>query len=552
MSEKNTAMDGFSVGLVDLGTNSVRLLIVRINDNGSFNVLFRHKAMVRLGEGEYLSGRLTAEAMDRTLAALALIAGLCRDFGVTDIIAVATAATRDAENARDFVGRVKTETGIDLRIIPGKEEARLIYTGVASGIPIGERNALFIDIGGGSTEIALGTASEYSFLESLNCGCVRYSNRFFTPGDTGPVPAKVYKRICDQVRKNALRTLNALRNQEVDLAVGSSGTIENLAEIALRRNFPGRRMTSLPPEERKLRYDDLAAVAKRLCALSLEKRRQIPGMNPRRADVIVAGAAIIQTLMQELGLKEILISDRGLQHGLLLDFLRTSRRGFPDEKMTVRELSVLQLAKLFNVQDKHSRHVAHLALEIFDSALVLELFRAEPVERELLRYTALLHDIGMVLSMKNHHAHSRYFIRNAEMLGFFVREIEIMANGAYYHGKKSLGGKNISEKNNLLETEHSTPDPSLQTIALRNGAIIRFCESLDRSHRSLIFHVKLSKGKKEYKLVMEGEDKTACAVEIAAANEALPLLNTIFGKDFSLKFHKPTINRRKKSLSDDR
>lgn len=501
--------------------------MVRINPNGSFAVLFKHKEMVRLGEGEYTSGELSESAMERTIATLALIAGLCRNFEVAEIVAVATAATRDADNSAEFVARTRVETGIDLRVISGTEEARLIYTGVSSGFPVGDRNALFIDIGGGSTEIALGTASEYKFLESLNCGCVRYANRFFGPGDTGPVSAKNWKRLCDQVRKNALRTLNLLRDRKIDLAMGSSGTIENLAEIALRQKLPGSRLESLPPEKRKLNYDDLVAVSKKLCGMSVEKRRQIPGMNPRRADVIVAGAAIIQTLMQELGLKEILISDRGLQHGLLLDYLRTDRWGFPEAKLSVREFSVLQLARLFHAQEKHSVHVADLALGIFDSARALDLFRPEANERELLYYTALLHDIGMFLSMKNHHAHSCYFIRNAEIPGFYTSEIEIMAGGALYHGIK-----------NTRKKEALNLPASLQVAAWRNGTILQICEALDRSHRSLIRRAELARDKKQLRLTISGAAKDICAVEIAAVTEKLPLFKSLFGKEVSLRFRK--------------
>ena len=515
------------VGLIDLGTNSLRLLVVQINSNGSYNILLKHKEMVRLGEGAYLErNSMTPEAMDRTLAAMTMIAKLCSDLGAEEIIAVATAATRDAENAEEFIARVKRETGIDLRVIPGKEEARLIYTGVASGIPLGERNALFIDIGGGSTEVSLGTASKYLFLESLDCGCVRYTDRFFGEGYSKTVSAADYRRICDQLRKNAIHTLTLLKGYKIDLAVGSSGTIENLAEIALRSKAPNQRMERLPLEERKLNYDDLVAVAQKLCSLPLAKRRQIPGINPKRADVIVAGAAIIQTLMEELGQKEIWVSDLGLQHGLLLDFMRRSHRGLLDDTMSVREFSVLQLAKRGNTQEKHAEHVAKLALEIFDSATVSKLIPPPgSEERELLRYAALLHDVGTLLSLRNHHAHSHYFIRNSELLGFYTREIETIAASAYYHGKKSFRPKGLL---NL--------PPDMQLTAQRNGAIIRVCEALDRTHRSLIASAKLLTPKGQYVLSLEASSKNECSVEIAAAKEALPLLKNIFGKNFTLHF----------------
>lgn len=517
--------EGYVVALIDLGTNSVRLLVVRINTNGGFETLFKHREMVRLGDGLYESGLLGSEAMTRTITALGVIADLCRNFGVSEIVAFATAATRDAKNSSEFIERVHNETAIDLKIISGKEEARLIYTGVAAGVPLGSRTAVFIDIGGGSTEISLGNSEGYFFLDSLSCGCVRFSNRFFTQGDTAPVSPKTYKKICEKVRNSAQRALDTLQRQNIDIAVGSSGTIENLAEIALRLKYPNERLENMLPEERLLRYSDLTNLMERICSIPLEKRRELPGMNPKRADVIVAGGAIIQTLMSELGLKEILVSSRGLQEGILLDYMRKSKLGFPDERMPVRELSVLQLAKLCRVQEQHSEHVANLALSLFDSACNLGLITPNPDDRELLRYTALLHDIGIMLSVKDHHAHSCYFIRNAEMAGFYDREIEIIAGGAFCHGKK----------NTVKEYISTCPD-AIRTVVLRNGALLRLCEAMDRSHRSLISNAVLNRYGRSYTLALRGSDMKECSVELSATQKNLSQLKTAFGREFSMTF----------------
>ncbi len=482
--------------------------------------------MVRLGEGEYESGVLSQAAMDRTIAALLVISDLCKSFNASETVAFATAATRDAGNSREFTERVYLETGIDLRVISGKEEARLIYTGVSAGIPLGNRTALFIDIGGGSTEISLGNAENYLFLDSLSCGCVRFSNRFFGPEDIGPVSPKIYRKICDKVRNSAQRALDTLTKNKIDLAVGSSGTIENLADIALRLKYPGERLENLLPEDRILQYSSLVSLMERICSLPLEKRRELPGMNPKRADVIVAGGAIIQTLMSELDLKEILVSGRGLQEGVLIDYMRKSSLSFQDGRTPVRELSVLHLAKLCRIQENHAEHVTMLALGIFDTAVRLGLVTPMADDRELLRYTALLHDIGMVLSVKDHNAHSSYFIRNAEMQGFYNREIEIIAGGAFCHGKK----------NSIKDYIASCPE-AIRPIVTRNGAILRLCEALDRSHRSLISRAALYRNGKNYNLQLWGSNEVECSVELSAAYKGLSHLKTAFGKEFSMVFH---------------
>lgn len=518
----------YLAGFIDLGTNSVRLLIVAFSNNGLYRVVLAHKEMVRLGEGAYLRERLSEEAMQRTLSALKLMGQTCRDLGVTEITAVATAATRDAENAAEFIARAEQESGIHLMVIPGKEEARLIYRGASSGLPIGDKNTLFIDIGGGSTEIVLGNADDCFFLESLSCGCVRYTNRFFEPEDHSPVSLKKYKKICSQVREHALHTLDFLKQKKIDIAVGSSGTIENLAEIALRRKNPALRLNTLPLEDRKLNYNDLQDISSWLCSLSLEERRMVPGINPKRADVIVAGTAIIQTLMEELNLPEVWISDRGLQHGLLMDYLRSERFGMENSKMSVRELSVLQLLKRSGVQETHAMHVARLALSIFDDAQRMGLIPVENGERELLYYAGILHDIGIMLSLNRHHAHSYYFIKNSELLGFYTREIDIIASSAYFHGKKAL-----------RSAEGVTLSPELLSLARRHGAILRFCEALDRTHRGLIQSAALlppDKDKKRFHLILTALQQSDCSVELSAARDTLPFLEEALGVKCKVTF----------------
>ncbi|NLL37279.1 MAG: Ppx/GppA family phosphatase, partial [Fretibacterium sp.] len=374
-------------------------------------------------------------------------------------------------------------------------------------------------------------SEEYFFLDSMNCGCVRFTNKFFTSEDTGPVPPKVYRKICAKVRNQTRRTINHLKTFAIDLAVGSSGTIENLAEIALRLKDPESHLEALPPHERFLNYNDLTKLAELLCSLPLEKRRELPGINPQRAEVIVAGAAIIQTLMSELELENILVSSRGLQDGILLDTLRKNSLSLLDEHMPVRELSVLQLARLCRAQKRHAEHVKHLALNLFDCARILGLIQPQPHDRELLSYTALLHDVGTLLSLKNHPAHSCYFIRNAEMAGFYDEEIEIMAGGAYCHGKKSLAKEYLSS---CSET--------IRDVVTLNGALLRFCEALDRSHRSLISQAELLMDGKRYVLLLQGVSEEECSVELAAAQNDLSSLKTAFGKvdkEFELRF-KPT------------
>lgn len=192
---------GHVVGLIDLGTNSVRLFVVRINENKSYTILNQHKIMVRLGEGEFIKQRLKNEAMERTTLVLGRFAEMARSLGAEEILAVATSATRDAENKEVFLERVRKEAGIDLKVISGLEEARLIYLGIASGMHLGDQTALIVDIGGGSTETIVGSQTEYFHLDSLKLGAVRLSSLFFLPEETGPVSPDRYALLQQYVRK---------------------------------------------------------------------------------------------------------------------------------------------------------------------------------------------------------------------------------------------------------------------------------------------------------------------------------------------------------------
>ncbi len=195
------------VAFLDLGTNSIRLLLVRVNPNLSYSVLSRQKEVVRLGEGEFIDQALQPEAMQRAAHICRQFAELARSRQAQEIIAVATSATREATNQNEFVQLLKEQAGLDVHVVSGKEEARLIYLGVSSGIHLGESKALFIDIGGGSTETIAGDQRQYDFLETHRLGAIRLASLFFLPDEAGPVDADRYELIKNYVRNSIVRTV---------------------------------------------------------------------------------------------------------------------------------------------------------------------------------------------------------------------------------------------------------------------------------------------------------------------------------------------------------
>ena len=513
-----------AVGLIDLGSNSIRLLVFRINPNKSYTVLTRHKQMIRLGEGAFSSSKLSASAMARAVDAIRNIAEICRGYGVSDIEAYATAAVRDAENGAEFVGRAEAETGIRFSVISGMEEARLIHLGVAAGLSFQYDKGLFIDIGGGSTEMIVdgGAGRGCIYLDSLKLGSVRIANAFAGSSGTGPVPPELYGKLKSSVRNSSLHSLFTIRALAPDILVGSSGTIQNLAEIALRasKNAPPRDGDAEPES---MSLEALSEVAGKLCSLPVSERKKIPGINPQRADIIVAGAAILQTLMEELGMTEIKISSRGLLDGMLQDYLERGRLGYLDGSMSTREQSVLQLARSCNCDETHAMWITRLALSMFDSAGEIGLHGYGETERELLSYAALLHDIGLFLSFDEHHSHSRYMIKNSEPLGFNQREINVMATAAYFHRK-------WSEKKNRRDADYNTMNKDDKKLARTLGVFLRMAEGLDRSQQQTVQAARFARSKRSISLSLELSRPSP--MEIYSIGRAAGQFKKVFGREY--------------------
>ncbi len=473
------AAPGHVVAFIDLGTNSIRLLLVRINPNQTHTILSQQREMVRLGDREFAGQRLQSEAMHRAALVCRRFVEMAREQKARHIIAVATSATREAKNQAEFLKLLQRESRVEVHVISGKEEARLIYLGVSSGVHLDDQRALIVDVGGGSTEVIVCDQKQYHQLESLKLGAIRLTQMFLA-GETGRVSPSAYAKLQRHVRNAAVRPIQRLQEQRVHLAIGSSGTIQNLGDIAALM-FLGRKWQ----RDDVFTHDQLKKVIATLCGLPLHERREVPGINPERADIILGGAAIVDALMQELELKEIRISDRGLRDGLLMDYLARIGHARTREETSVRARSVLHLGRTCHFDEPHARNVARLALEMFDSARELRLHRLGDDERELLGYAALLHDIGVFLSYQNHHAHTYYLIKNADLLGFDQTEIGILAATGLFH-RKSFPRKKHEEFAEL--------DGRSRDIVRVLCALLRIAEALDRSHAGVVRHAKFRAG----------------------------------------------------------
>ncbi|MCL2358976.1 MAG: Ppx/GppA family phosphatase [Nitrososphaerota archaeon] len=486
------------VGFIDIGTNAIRLLVAKINPNFSYTTISREKEIVRLGEGEFNDQTLKPAAMERAILVCGKFADLARTYGAAEIISVGTSAIREATNQVEFLKKLKAKTGLTVRVISGEEEARLIWLGVSSGIDIDGKKAIFIDLGGGSTEIAIGSQHECFYVNSLRLGAIRLTAQFIGEGWANPIDFDLYKKIkhyaCSQISVIKLHVLE----YGVRIAWGSSGTIINLAEVANKLFKKANSNDTALVLTRK----NLKKLAMVLCWLPLEERRRLPAINPERADIIVAGAAVIEAVMEKFGLEEIRISNRELRDGLLVEYLSTFE-GFREfQKEPIRNQSILHLGRSCNFDEKHAETVAFLSIELFDSAKKIELHNLGAKERDLLRYAAFLHDVGDFLSFNDHHLHSYYIIRNAGLPGFDKTEIQMMANIAKFHRKKvptkkALKTEGIDEKSKVISI--------LSTF-------LRLAEKLDRNHCGLVKKAEFIKKDKDH-VVLRFYSDSDCSLE---------------------------------------
>ncbi len=500
---------------IDIGTNSIRLAVVRSEANQKITTLAQHREVVRLGEGEFTTDRMTPDAIRRGALVCVKFAEVARGFGATEIVAFATSAVREAENRDEFIERVREDAQIEVRVISGVEEARLIWLGVSSGFDLGDRKAVEIDIGGGSTEVIVGNAQEHLLLDSMKLGAVRLSERFF-PNEE-PVSDADFAKAQDYVRGVAGLIGRRVRDLGFDFAIGSAGTINALGEIVARNRSdgsggPGRNVT--------FRLAELQSVTTMLRRLTLEERRRVPGMDAARADIILGGAAIIQTLMEDFGAEKITVSDRGLRDGILLDHLFREEGAKQDfQTMSVRRRSILQLARACNYDAEHAQHMVTLSLRLFDELKRLGEHAYDENARELLDYAAITHDIGAFLSHSNHQKHAYYLIRNSDLLGFNDGELDIIANVALYHRKGFPKRKHV----NLAELNR---DERREVSVL--ASILRLAEGMDRGHLGTVKDARLERFENPRRFVLTLISPADCQLEIWGVHNNRDLFEDTF------------------------
>ena len=459
------------VAAIDIGTNSTHLLVAAVDPSlRTFSIELAEKSTTRLGERDPDSGKLTDAAMARALETLRRFRDLASSHQVEQVVTAATSAVREAPNGREFLQKVKQELDLEVDLVSGPEEARLIYLGVLSGMPFGDRPHLLLDIGGGSTELILADGRDARALTSTRVGAVRLQ-RDFVKHDPMPAQRRAFLQafIQGSLEPAVDKVRRRIKPGETPVMVATSGTAMAIGALAASEE----ERPPLKLHGYRISRQRLDRVVDKLVDMSPEQRRALAPINDRRAEIIVPGALILQTTMQMLAVQELVLSERALREGLIVDWML--RHGLLEDRFSfqssIRQRTVIHQVQRFAVNQLRAERVASHALSLYDSTRG-RLHRDEGPGRDLLWAAAMLHTCGQHINLSAYHKHSWYLIRHGELLGYSEAEHLMVAAIARYH-RRSLPKKRHEAWQALQSRANRT---TVSEMAL----LLRLAAALDR------------------------------------------------------------------------
>jgi exopolyphosphatase/guanosine-5'-triphosphate,3'-diphosphate pyrophosphatase len=450
---------------IDIGSNSVRLLVAEALRGGTYRILDEEREPTRLGRSVSSQGRLDDESMDKTLQALRTFKEIAAGYQVTSLRTIATCAVREARNGPEFCRRVREEIGLEVEVIAGDREARLAFASVHNAFDLSGKNVVVADIGGGSTEIVFATGNLIESIFSTPLGAVRLTEQFAL-GENATLAdfERMEEEVSSCLKKRTTRPLFAPH-----FLVGCGGTFTTLAELIMAT----KKQSDAPVAGYKVSQAEVRHLLDRLRKMPLRARRGMAGMTPDRADIIVAGLTIIDALMKRFRVNTLVIHTRGVRDGLVREMIDEVLGGPHDEAAdapALRDEAIERLAAACSGELEHGRKVAALAGRIYEQ--LTEPLALEPGDRLLLECAARLQDVGYVINYDQHHKHSYHLIRNSRLPGIRAHDLELIANVARYHR-----GAHPKRKH---ENFARVPAEDQQRVH-RMAAILRLAGGLDRS-----------------------------------------------------------------------
>jgi exopolyphosphatase/guanosine-5'-triphosphate,3'-diphosphate pyrophosphatase len=502
---------------IDIGSNSLRMEAAEVTPGAPARILASAREVTRLGESVFKSGRISPDAISLVCSDLTNMAAAYRKLDIDAVRAVATAAVRDASNQHEFIARASAALGTPVEIISGEEEARLIDLGVRAQWPHPSETFLIVDIGGGSAEIILSEPSGLKHAFSKPLGALRLQQLFLAHD---PPEAAELRRLEEYIDERLRPAVHRIGKQQIHRAVGTSATASAVVCAANRI-----------PRSRRDEANGLAATAAQVRALYAEisrlptaARRNIVGIGPRRADIIVPGAAVLLRVLEALDLPAVHYSTAGVRDGIIADLAARGVGGAQAQLTPEQRDLVERMAERYAVPLRHARKVARLALELFEGFRPAH--KLPPAYGRLLEAAAWLHDIGHFVSDTRHHKHSYYLVANSDMPGFTDTEREIVANLCRYH-RKAVPTHEHSNLN-ALDAE------SRRAVTLLMP-LLRLADSLDRGHGQHVRSLECAETPQDFVVTLDMPPDIQSDLEVWAAEQLTELFRHIYGKGLTVK-----------------
>ena len=480
-----------TIAAIDIGSNSLKLVIVEAAASDSFTIILQERERVRLGHETLRNRFLSSEAINLSAEAIAKFRSIAESRESDITLAVATASVREAQNSAEFVSEILRRTGVRVEVLSSLEEARLIGIAAAQFFGAAKSSILNIDIGGGSTELSLMKAGEPEKLFSMKLGAVGLTENFLF---SNPPKPKEIKNLRAEIVTALEQPKRKIKDETWKISTGTSGTILSLAELLSAKTEESEN------GKPQISLKQLAALNEKLAQIPTQERIKISGISPQRAEVIVAGGQILEGVMRGLNIERLQPCSYALREGVIIDYLRQieaeSLPPVPDVE-DIRLRDVFAVGRRFGYEENHALQVAALAEKIFDE--LAPVYNLRRHGRTLLSAAALLHDVGYHISHESHHKHSFYLIKHSEMTGFSETEKLLIANIARYH-RGSMPKEKHTDFMALSEKDRKT--------AIQLGAILRLADALDHGYENHIKNLKIRRAGEAVILELVGSENS--------------------------------------------
>jgi len=503
---------------IDIGSNSIRLVVAEAQPDGRYRILDDERESTRLGRSLASSGKLDEKSIAASLDALRRFQSIVAGLGVENLRAIATCAVREATNGAEFCQQVEDQLGLSIEVISAQKEAHLAFHSVRRRFDLKGKNTLLADIGGGSTEIVLASGELIEAIYTTTLGAVRLSEKFGSgQALAGEDFDRMQKWIDRQLKKATEKPVTPLH-----LLIGSGGTFTALANIVMAAKGQSR----LPVAGCQVSRSKLRHLIDRLRKLSLKQRREVPGLNPDRADIIVPGLTTIDRIMRRFKVNLLQVHTYGVRDGLLLSMIQQLQG---DAGSTDEVDQIERFAANCHVEIDHARHVAMLSSQIYTG--LVDLYELEPSDVRLLDAAARMQDVGYLINYESHHKHSYHLILHSRIAGFRPEELELIANIARYH----RGAEPKQKHDNFRRLNESN-----QKRVLALSAILRLAGGLDRSHNQTVRSVEVHGVKKQIELVVSAEEYPE--VNLWTARRRVGLFEKVFDAEVTFRWDGQMVN----------